>query len=989
MSYPPKSALIDFIEIESSKNRTLDFHGKICELRGEIEKWLSYIPNTFPHYTRHTITHSDEIISQISKLLFADDDFSKPLVKLSAVEAYILVAAAYLHDAGMVTSDKEKAEILESDSWKKWTSGEGGGTKRWNEINILRDAANSSEADATTRHFLADVETRFLIAEFIRGQHHLRAATVIQLHHDKLGRIDFDNPILRDAIAQVCVGHGLRQHELEDNQRFPDARDILGQRVNLRFLAILLRLGDLLDMSVDRACPLLLNAASPLPPDSFAHWSQYSAIKHFLTLPNIIEITAECANQEEDRVLRDWCQWIVDEVRNAKIVMPKARRHSDWQVPDATLEGDNPSIKIRPARDANYIPSKWLLDFDKQAIFNLLAEDLYKNPMVFVRELIQNSLDALRCKIYADLEREGKPIPEYPTQVPEDFRERYNVQLSISEKEIINKLSGETQKKQVLVIEDNGLGMDADIIEKYFLQVGRSFYKSDEFRRKFHFVPTSRFGIGFLSVFAASDYVTVDTFKPSSEATDKAALQITLTGLRNYLLREKSEREKAGTRIEIVLRDDIKQGKLTKLVSDWCKRVEFAVFVNDFGNETMLVAERPEEFAFELPLVTNPNAKYVMRAFPINCPGIEGEIYILAYVDEKGESWAAYRYEINRYSDSHPLAEIPHLVVRLECLHGIKVEQLVRVYDRSEQLIFRLDYRDKKFVPTLSRGAFNLSRNDKGEIIDEIQREYEKILTKHIAESTLAKSENGWKYKQKLSNAFPLSIFWNTVPGTIRIYYQNSFKLVSLDEFLDFKEFYVIQKFQRWSNDFDKNIEKIVIESDSNLPIISAKDLREFSLIFTNNIFFNKVLLSKVEQLSDNYSRLHWIKTEQQENNFMPDWHGIVLTDFTNNDFLAVKVSNISYFSINKNHPFTQWLIQLKSAVEKQQFSLKEEQLSQIMGRLLAPLTTTALSPVKLNLKEYIEGFKNIPELPVELHPPDIVFTLQMFGFPAEPEGDE
>ena len=115
--------------------------------------------------------------------------------------------------------------------------------------------------------------------------------------------------------------------------------------------------------------------------------------------------------------------------------MPKARRHKDWQVPDALMEGDTPTIKIRPAKDANYIPSKWLLDFDKQAILNLLADDLYKYPMVFVRELIQNALDAIRCKMYSDLEKEGKETPEYPTQVPEDFRYRYGVRLSITERE--------------------------------------------------------------------------------------------------------------------------------------------------------------------------------------------------------------------------------------------------------------------------------------------------------------------------------------------------------------------------------------------------------------------------------------------------------------------------------------------------------------------------------------------------------------------------
>ncbi|HEX8249239.1 MAG TPA: hypothetical protein VF599_13765 [Pyrinomonadaceae bacterium] len=111
MAKPPDSNLIEFIE-----KKHPEYYGKICELREAIEGWLSYIPQTFPHYTRHTIRHSDKIIAQISDLLFKNDDATQPIVRLSGVEAYILVAAAYLHDAGMVTSDKEKGEILTSET---------------------------------------------------------------------------------------------------------------------------------------------------------------------------------------------------------------------------------------------------------------------------------------------------------------------------------------------------------------------------------------------------------------------------------------------------------------------------------------------------------------------------------------------------------------------------------------------------------------------------------------------------------------------------------------------------------------------------------------------------------------------------------------------------------------------------------------------------------------------------------------------------------
>jgi len=158
-------------------SRSLVYYAKVLELRDAVEDWLSYIPQTFPHYTQHTIGHSEEILSQCSKLLFRDDDPEQPVLRLSAAEAYVLAAAAYLHDVGMVVPDGEKAEILGSDDWRDWTAGEEGGAKRWQAVLQLRQGA--APADPAVREFLADVQTRYLIAEFIRRKHHQRAARIL------------------------------------------------------------------------------------------------------------------------------------------------------------------------------------------------------------------------------------------------------------------------------------------------------------------------------------------------------------------------------------------------------------------------------------------------------------------------------------------------------------------------------------------------------------------------------------------------------------------------------------------------------------------------------------------------------------------------------------------------------------------------------------------------------------------------------------------
>ena len=766
-----KSSLMNYLKKQNSV-----YFGKIQELRDVIEGWLSYIPQTFPHYTRHTIQHSDEIVLQLSNLLFKDDSPKNPIVALSPTETYILIASAYLHDAGMVVSDKEKATILLSDEWKSWSSGDGSGTKRWNEIQEFRQ---KPAEDIALRDFVADIQTRFLIAEFLRRTHHQRSASIITQHQATLGRFAFDDPVLRRTIADVCLAHGLRQHELDDNERFPERRDIRGDKVNVRFMAILLRIGDLLDISYDRACPLLLNAACPLPPESLAHWSQYQRVTHRMTAPDRIEITADCETQEEHRFLLDWCQWLVDELREARNRMARATRHNDWIPPTAEIESAISSIVIRPSPSASYIPSKWFFELDNDAVFRLLIEKPYADPFVFIRELIQNALDATRCQMYADIMMDGKEPPEYPTQVDKQYLDRYPVKISLATREVMNHLSGETETRQVLIINDCGIGMDREIIQRYFLQVGRSYYTTDEFQRAFRFIPTSRFGVGFLSVFAASDHVVVETFKPMSPNND-GPIRLTLTGPRNYLLTDCGARRSNGTSIEVLLREPLEPGKLTNFVSEWCRRVEFPIVLDDLGIQTTIEAERPDQFTYEAPDITEDNAKFVVRSFPVNRSGIEGELYVFAHINNLGESWVKKYWATHQYPTMNPAASPPEIPNSLACLHGISLSRYAHG-GSLESMISRIDFRRQIDNPNLSRETiFQPHRNSRSQIDPEIQSRWEEILHEHLATTQWARSENAWKYKQKLVEEFPIFSFWASVDEMIPIHMEGEQRFASL-----------------------------------------------------------------------------------------------------------------------------------------------------------------------------------------------------------------
>jgi hypothetical protein len=218
-------------------------------------------------------------------------------------------------------------------------------------------------------------------------------------------------------------------------------------------------------------------------------------------------------------------------------------------------------------------------------------------PHAFVRELIQNALDATRCRLYEDLRSMGEPTPNDPTRVPEAGRSVLPIRVGLRWVEVENELSGLLESRQELSVEDRGIGMDEEIITRYLLQVGRSYYATPQFLRRYDFTPTSRFGVGFLSVFADSDHVLVDTYRPSSAAA--APISLLLTGPRQYILTERGDRNEAGTIIRVRLRSPMEPGELTSNISRWCKRVEFPIVVDDLGKVTTVEAEKPEDFLAE------------------------------------------------------------------------------------------------------------------------------------------------------------------------------------------------------------------------------------------------------------------------------------------------------------------------------------------------------------------------------------------------------
>jgi len=164
----------------------------------------------------------------------------------------------------------------------------------------------------------------------------------------------------------------------------------------------------------------------------------------------------------------------------------------------------------------------------------LTGDNLYKQKEVFIRELVQNCIDAVLLR--------EKLEPE------KDFSKTIKIELGV-EKRGLNNV-------KYFKIIDEGIGMTKFTIERYFTSIGRSFYVSEEFEdlqkdNKITYKPISNFGIGFLSSFMVCKEIVVRT---RSTLDNTKGLEIQIPNYEGCFFIRNFEKDLIGT--EITLYED-------------------------------------------------------------------------------------------------------------------------------------------------------------------------------------------------------------------------------------------------------------------------------------------------------------------------------------------------------------------------------------------------------------------------------------------------
>ena len=452
------------------KEKNSKFLGKLDELIAYANNALPLINNVFASYTVHGIRHSINVMEYMYELIVDID-------KLSELEVALLIYSALLHDIGMIANEDEIKKIKMDQT-------------------ILGERKYSKVLDKYGDETVA-------LQECIRPVHGKRAKDYIEGQMDeKFFLIPESTSIsFKSELAKICMSHNEDFEWIKKNLRSDEKKGHFD--LNAQYISVLLRISDYLDIDEQRA-PLYLYKY--LSPKEFSdlEWRQHFIIENYDKIrknnkTNELEIFFQGTSQDPfvHRKLLKYFDSINSELKNA-VDLCEGFTDEKYLLPLKT----NIVNKIQTS---GFSFSDLRLSLDYNAVTNLLmGEHIYGDKKYGLRELIQNSIDA--CKT---MEESANKMEKFRYQ-------SYQPYISV----IVDK-----DRKKVMIM-DNGSGMSIDILKKYFLNVGVSYYASDDYKLQGReYSPIGHYGIGFLACFMLSDKVEVNTVYYDEQKMSRIAFE--------------------------------------------------------------------------------------------------------------------------------------------------------------------------------------------------------------------------------------------------------------------------------------------------------------------------------------------------------------------------------------------------------------------------------------------------------------------------------
>lgn len=516
-----------------------------------LVKLLDLAFSAFPGYSNHDASHADTVLHNIERVLGEER-----IQGLSASDCFMLLHTAYVHDIGMCITAADRESAIKDNGFNKMLDKfeqsndpmvrEYAEALRCTRYEKLPDRDSASYQDKC--RLLNQEKLRvyyaltYALAEYHRRDHGNKAKLRLEELIDspeKLGGGFSMSGVPMRIFLSIAACAGLHttwgfSPILELPQE--DSGYALDQ-IHPRFVAVMLQLGDALDLDNDRFHPLMLEYAGNMNHASRLHYDKHKAIRCLQITPAEIFIEASCPSQEVLHLVRQSCDCVENLLKEAsyhwaEIVPPEVHGCLPTMLPPKLLiNGKNIPKELVTCK----------FNISQEKAFRLLeGSNLYADEFAFLRELLQNALDAVKLQCWRDYQNDRRwrrAAEEKHENELELLRRletwRYPVEVELSIVAILEdgnrlytssqvKAADEQQKKYTydvwLELRDAGVGITQDDLDS-ISKVGTSHerYEDRILQMPSSLRPTGKFGIGLQSVFMVNNQFSCLTHARNEE----------------------------------------------------------------------------------------------------------------------------------------------------------------------------------------------------------------------------------------------------------------------------------------------------------------------------------------------------------------------------------------------------------------------------------------------------------------------------------------
>ena len=349
-----------------------------------------------------------------------------------------------------------------------------------------------------------------------RENHDTITQRIIERYFDEVLGDMTDKARIKNAIFFICEAQGFSLDELVNDVRFAKTDKIDGTLiVRYGLLAFLLRLGDLMALNTDRTINYRMMLFSP-------SFSSYTKKK------NAFGFNIDQYNDTTDEIL---IRVFADDVSQYKIwsdrfsLLRNDIEKFNAHFVDTGFYFPIPDTEILKPDGARYEVQSLRFEIDEHGgMWDVISKSVYTKELDFMREIIQNAIDATLKPIFIDCDN----IIDYASPRSWKMREK-SIAVFYSE------------NKNILSVTDYGIGMDLNDLRNFLFKVSGSGNVSND-TREFAFPGIAKYGIGFISCLINADQIEVYTsnnknelYKVSLESSDNHAFIETINNDSAYV----------------------------------------------------------------------------------------------------------------------------------------------------------------------------------------------------------------------------------------------------------------------------------------------------------------------------------------------------------------------------------------------------------------------------------------------------------------------